>query len=458
MQQIELEESKLGRLFGTDGVRGIANQELTPEMAFQLGRAATLLFGRESERPVLLIGRDTRQSGPMLEAALAAGICAAGGDAVLAGVVPTPAIAYLTKHIGAQAGVVISASHNPFGDNGIKFFAASGYKLPDAVEEQLEDLYFSNLNEAARPIGGQVGTITYRHDLIEEYVQYALSTVPVRLNGLKVVMDCANGAAYEIAPRLLKEMGAEVIVLHNEPTGININDHCGSTHLERLQAAVIKEGAHIGLANDGDADRCLAVDEKGEVIDGDYLLVLCAILLKQEGKLHDDTLVVTVMSNIGLHEAMKKSGIAVKVTPVGDRYVLEQMREAGYSLGGEQSGHIIFGEFATTGDGLITALQVLSALKEANQPMSQLKQVMTKYPQLLVNVRVQTKDGWEENKDIAKAIADGEVKLGDTGRILVRPSGTEPLIRVMAEGPSMELLDEVVHAIADVVRAAQGQG
>lgn len=447
----------MGRLFGTDGVRGVANSELTPELAFRLGRAATYLFGQEHENPVVIIGRDTRISGQMLEAALAAGICSAGGQAVLVGVVPTPAVAYLTHSLKAQAGVVISASHNPFPDNGIKFFAQSGYKLPDATEDRLEELVLSDKDSLPRPTAASVGSIVYRHDLIQQYIDYAVKTMDESLKGLKIIVDCANGAAYEAAPSVYRRLGASVISLHDLPNGVNINDHCGSTHLESLQEAVLREKADIGIAHDGDADRCLFVDEKGQVVDGDQMMTICALNLLRRGQLKDKTLVATVMSNLGLHQAIKKAGGRVEVTAVGDRYVLEAMLAKGFSLGGEQSGHIIFGDHSTTGDGILTALQVLAATVQAGRPLSELAGLMVRLPQLLVNVKVKTKDGWQENSVIAAAIRAGEQELGEEGRILVRPSGTEPLIRVMAEGPQQEQLDQIVNRIASVIRQEQSR-
>lgn len=446
----------MARLFGTDGVRGLANAELTPELAFKMGRAATHYFGKEHKRPVFYIGRDTRISGHMLEAALAAGICSAGGEAVLLGVVPTPAVAYLTKKHEAQAGVVISASHNPYPDNGIKFFAGTGYKLPDAVENELEKLIAADVDTMPRPTADGVGFITYKHDLLQEYVDYAVGTVQGSLKGLKIVVDCANGAAYEAAPTAFRALGAEVIVLNDKPDGININAGCGSTHLEQLQAAVVQNKADIGLAHDGDADRCLAVDETGEAIDGDQIMLICALEMLKNNTLAEKTLVATVMSNLGLHQAMKNAGGNVLVTPVGDRYVLEAMLKDNLVLGGEQSGHIIFSQYSTTGDGLITALKLASALQQSGKKMSQLAKVMTRFPQLLVNIRVKSKQGWEDNARIAAVIKAGEMELGDNGRILVRPSGTEPLIRVMAEGPDLADLERIVNAIAEVVKQEQG--
>ncbi|WP_405733453.1 phosphoglucosamine mutase [Anaerovibrio slackiae] len=450
----------MSRLFGTDGVRGEANLELTPELAYRMGRAATLYFGEDDsdEAPVILIGRDTRISGPMFEAALVAGICSAGGHAVVTGVIPTPAIAYLTKKHGAKAGIVISASHNPFHDNGIKFFGGNGYKLPDAVEDELENIVrtIEQEDQMYRATGSQMGTVTYRHDFVKEYIEFVVSTASERLDGMKIVLDCANGAAFESMPAVLKQLGAEVTVLNDQPNGVNINDNCGSTHLKMLQKAVVAQGADFGIAHDGDADRCLCVDEKGHVIDGDHMLVMCAKEMIANGTLKDNTVVTTVMANIGFHKAVKDLGGRAEITKVGDRYVLENMLANGYNLGGEQSGHIIFSDFSTTGDGPVTALQTLCAIKRSGRKPSELNELMTSYPQLLVNVVVKSKEGWEENANIAAAIKAGEEELGAEGRILVRPSGTEPLIRVMAEGPDQAQLEVICQKIADVVVAEQG--
>ena len=448
------------RLFGTDGVRGEANTELTPELAYRLGRAATLYFGAHEEaRPRILIGRDTRISGEMFEAALTAGICSAGGVAILAGIVPTPAIAYLAHKHRTQAGIVISASHNPFGDNGIKFFGGDGYKLPDAVEDELEALVrrIEAGDDAARPTGRHVGTVERRHDLVNQYVDYVVGTCPQRLDGMKIVLDCANGAAYEAMPKVLRALGAELKVIHALPNGVNINDNCGSTHLDSLRRTVLETGADIGIAHDGDADRCLCLDETGALIDGDHILVACAGEMLRAGRLPHKTVVSTVMANIGFHKAIEALGGHVEVTQVGDRYVLEAMRRSGYTIGGEQSGHIIFADYGTTGDGLVTALQVLAALKRSGEKASELNALMTTYPQLLVNVRVKTKEGWSENTAIRAAIRAGEERLGADGRVLVRPSGTEPLIRVMAEGTDQKQLEEICGAIADVVLREQGE-
>ena len=449
----------MARLFGTDGVRGEANVTLLPEMAYRLGRAATIYFGKESEeQPLIIIGRDTRISGEMFESALTAGICSAGGRAMLAGIIPTPAIAYLARKHKAKAGIVISASHNPFHDNGIKFFGGDGYKLPDAVEDELEAIVhqLETDDNYPRPTAEHIGHIEYRTDLLNQYMEFVISTCKERFEGVKVVLDCANGAAYEAMPKILRHLGATVKVIHALPNGTNINDGCGSTHLESLQKAVLENGADFGIAHDGDADRCLCVDEKGQIIDGDHILVMCAMDMMKDGKLPYNTVVTTVMANIGFHQAIKKAGGRAEITKVGDRYVLENMLKNGYKIGGEQSGHIIFTDYSTTGDGLITALQVLSSLKRSGRKASDLTALMTTYPQLLVNVKVATKEGWETNEAIKKAIAEGDKELGENGRILVRPSGTEPLIRVMAEGPDQEQLDRICHAIADVVKKEQG--
>ena len=443
----------MARLFGTDGVRGVANAELTPELTFRLGWAAAYYFGTEHAKPEFLIGRDTRKSGPMLEAALCAGICSAGGNAVVLGVIPTPGVAWLTRKSGAAAGVVISASHNPFADNGIKFFSGAGYKLPDAVEDELASLVQGGMDQLQRPSGKAVGTITYRHDRVNEYQEFLCGIMTENLAGLRLVIDCANGAASEAAPAVLRKLGATLQVIHAEPDGININDNCGSTHMESLRQAVVATGADLGLAFDGDADRCLAVDETGAIIDGDQIMVILADELMRRGALNQSSLVTTVMSNIGLHQAIRRSGGKVVVTAVGDRYVLETMREQKLSLGGEQSGHIIFGEHSTTGDGLMTGLQLLAAVKRNGCGLNKLGGLMVRFPQVLVNVRVRSKAGWEQNENIAAAVRQAEETLGEDGRVLVRASGTEPLIRVMAEGPDQVELEALAETVAVVIRA-----
>lgn len=450
----------MSRMFGTDGVRGKANAELTPELAYRLGRAAAVFFakGKENSSCTIYIGRDTRLSGSMYEAALSAGICSAGGHVVLLGVLPTPAVAYLARTHKADAGIVISASHNPFYDNGIKFFGGDGYKLPDAVEDEIEALVhrIENGDDLYRPTDAAIGSITYQHSLIEEYITFVTKTTDIELEGMKIVLDCANGAAYEAMPKILRRLGADVVVIHDKPNGININDNCGSTHLESLKQAVLDNKADIGIAHDGDADRCLCIDENGEFIDGDHMIAACAIYMMGKGTLNNNTVVTTVMANIGFHKAIKENGGRTEITAVGDRYVLENMLKNNYNLGGEQSGHIIFTDFSTTGDGPVTALQVLSYLKRTRKKASAITKIMTSYPQLLVNVKVAKKDGWDTNAKIKSAIKEGTNQLGENGRILVRPSGTEPLIRVMAEGPDQQELENICNRIAQVVKAEQG--
>ena len=447
----------MSRLFGTDGVRGLVNEFLTPELAYHLGRAVASYFGQSVDRPTFLIGRDTRISGGMLENALASGICAVGGDVIILGEAPTPAIAYLVRQKNCTAGVVISASHNPYPDNGIKFFDGNGFKLPDAVEDEIEKLCTASADDGLpRPTKGDIGQIFYHQDWVEEYVNFVVSTSDT-LTGLKVVYDGAHGAASYVGPKILRQLGAEVVAINVTPTGTNINDNAGSTHLEGLQEAVLREGAQVGIANDGDADRCLMVDEKGQVLDGDQIMLLCGLHLKEQGKLKENMIVGTVMSNIGFHKAAKELGMQTCSTAVGDRYVLEKMLAEGYSIGGEQSGHVIFLDYNSTGDGLLTAVQTLSIMKEKGKSLSELAGLMTKYPQLLVNVRVLTKAGWETNVAIQDVIREAEEELGSNGRILVRPSGTEPLIRVMAEGPDQERLNDLCHRIGDIIRIEQGE-
>ncbi len=449
----------MARLFGTDGVRGEANVALCPELAYRLGWAAVLYFSKKvKDKPLILIGRDTRISGNLFEAALAAGICSAGGRAEIVGVCPTPAVAYLARTHKAAAGIVISASHNPFYDNGIKFFGGDGYKLADAAEDAIEKLVRRIEQGEALPRATRENIAPIKHckEYISEYVDFVQGAVDISLAGLKVVLDCANGAAYECMPRILQNLGADVYVINAAPDGLNINKDCGSTNLKALQETVLAKRADIGIAHDGDADRCLCVDEKGEIIDGDHMLVMCAKDMLDKGILKKHTVVTTVMANIGFHKALKEIGALAEITQVGDRYVLEKMRDNGYRLGGEQSGHIIFSDFSTTGDGLITALQVLAICKRTAKKASELSALMTSYPQLLFNVVVKTKEAWEKNEAIAAAIRQGEAELAGEGRILVRPSGTEPLIRVMAEGADRAQLEVICSRIAAVVKKEQG--
>ncbi len=440
----------MGKLFGTDGVRGIANRELTPELAFKIGRAGAYVLAEHGQSKRIVIGRDTRISGDMLEAALVAGICSVGMDVCKVGIMPTPAIAYLTRDLNAAAGVVISASHNPVEDNGIKFFGPSGYKLSDQLEEDIESMIFNETKYPA-PIGGDLGRVHIIKDSVERYVNFACSTINVSLSGLKIVVDCANGAAYQVAPRILSELGAEVIPIFNTPDGVNINVDCGSTHPEMLMKKVVEYQADLGLAHDGDADRVLAVDAQGNLVDGDQIMVICARQLKSKNLLPHDTVVVTVMSNMGLHAAMRQSGIKVLQTKVGDRYVMEKLLESGAVLGGEQSGHIIFLDHSTTGDGIITALKLLEVIKETNQPLEVLAAQMERYPQMLKNVRVKDKELVMTSNELASAIKGAEEYLQGEGRVLVRPSGTEPVIRVMAEAKDQQKLKAVVDKLVAVV-------
>jgi len=444
----------MARLFGTDGIRGQANAVLTPELAFKIGRAAAAYLGRN--RGVVLIGRDPRLSGAMLEGALASGIASVGMDVFLTGIVTTPGLAWLTKETGAAAGAMISASHNPMEDNGIKFFNSQGFKLEDAEELAIEELYFQDTDDLPRPTGENVGRIIRREELVQAYCDYLLSTVDVSLTGLKIVVDCANGSAAGIAPKVFAAAGAQVEAIHSVPDGININRGCGSTHPEALAAAVKAKGADAGLALDGDADRLIAVDARGEIVDGDKIMLICAKSLKEQGRLAKDTLVITVMSNLGLRLAAKDLGIKTVAAKVGDRYVLEEMLRGGYILGGEQSGHIIFRQFATTGDGLLSALQLLQIMVQEGKSLEELAEVMEYLPQVLINVPVASKEGWQENEFIAAKIAWAEAELQGQGRVLVRPSGTEPLIRVMLEGPRESQLQELAQAIADVIKAQLG--
>lgn len=443
------------KIFGTDGVRGQANSELTPELAYKLGRAAAYILGKGKkgkEKEKIVIGKDTRISGDMLESALISGICSAGVDVFKAGVMPTPGIAFLTRELQAIAGVVISASHNPAEDNGIKFFNSQGYKLPDEVEEEIEFAIANQLKDIPYPVAGEIGRVQYIDEGIEKYKDFLKKSISTNLAGLKIVVDCANGAAYQITPSLLEELGAEVISIFDKPDGLNINAQCGSTYLEALKKSVLENGAHLGLAHDGDADRVLAVDSQGGEIDGDQILIICGLHSLKEGKLPGNQVVTTVMSNLGLKQAFAKAGIKVEETRVGDRYVLEKMQEVGAVLGGEQSGHIIFLEHNSTGDGILTALKLLEVMKITGKTLRQLAGQMEKLPQKLLNVKVKDKKNWQSNPKINGIITKYQEQLGTSGRILVRASGTEPKIRVMAEGNDLEQLNTIVQEIASVVR------
>ncbi|MHB0976399.1 MAG: phosphoglucosamine mutase [Candidatus Aquicultorales bacterium] len=435
----------MARLFGTDGVRGIANTELTPELAFKLGFAGALALGKGG----FVIGRDTRISGTLLESALMAGLTSAGADVLSVGIMPTPAIAYLTKAMGATGGVVISASHNPAEYNGIKFFNGQGFKLSDELEDEIEAT-LPEVETAKRPTGGRIGRIEHRRDAEELYIEHVLSILGGSLSGLRVALDCANGAAYKVAPAILERAGAEVSALCSDPDGENINLECGSTHLERVRGRVLSDGFDLGLAHDGDADRVLAVDERGDEVDGDFIMAICGSHMKEKGSLPRDEVVVTVMTNLGFDLAMKQRGIGVVKTKVGDRYVLEEMMKRGAGLGGEQSGHIIFLEHATTGDGIITALKLCDVMRQTNSPLSELKGIMRRLPQVLINVKVPQGFSIDGKEPVARRISEVEENLGETGRVLVRPSGTEPLVRVMVEAPT----DQVARSAAEEIVAA----
>ena len=444
----------MGTLFGTDGVRGVANRDLTAELAFRLGRAGAYVLNRHGARPRIMIGKDTRISGDMLEAALAVGILSVGGDCIRAGVIPTPGLAYLVRTMDCCAGAMISASHNPVPDNGIKFFAGDGFKLPDAVEDEIEALVRDEQFPFPQPVGGELGRVAVDGDCAERYLDFLREQArDLDLTGLKLVIDCANGAASHIAPRLFAGLGAQMQSIYSEPNGININAGCGSTHTGPLQRVVPDLEADLGLAFDGDADRLIAVDEQGSVVDGDQTMVICGLARKRKGTLPGNRVVVSVMSNLGLREAFRNAGIEVPETRVGDRYILEEMRRSQAVLGGEQSGHIIFLDRATTGDGLLTALELLKVVRESGQPLSRLAGQMTRFPQVLVNVQVQNKQALHGHPVIAEAVRCAEQKLAGRGRILVRPSGTEPLVRVMGEGPQEDELMEVVSELSEVVKA-----
>ncbi|MDA2814951.1 phosphoglucosamine mutase [Nocardiopsis sp. RSe5-2] len=446
----------MARLFGTDGVRGVAGRDLTAGLALDLSAAAARVLGRGAgpdRRPTAVVGRDPRASGEFLEAAVVAGLAGAGVDVVRLGVLPTPAVAHLTGELGADFGVMLSASHNPAPDNGIKFFGRGGQKLPDAVEDEIE----AALEEPAEgAVGEGVGRVSDAGDGAERYIAHVLSAMPNRLDGLKVVVDCANGAASAVAPEALRRAGAEVVTIGDRPDGLNINAGCGSTHLEALRAAVVEHGADAGLAHDGDADRCLAVAGDGSVVDGDQIMAILALELQEAGRLAESTLVVTVMSNLGLKQAMAQAGIAVVETPVGDRYVLEAMREGSYSLGGEQSGHVVLLEHATTGDGLLTGMQLLGAVSRRGLALGELAKAMVRLPQVLVNVRGVDKNRAGTDEGVAAAVARAESDLGGEGRVLLRPSGTEPMVRVMVEAPSQDRAAEVAEALAETVRERLG--
>lgn len=443
----------MGRMFGTDGVRGVANSELTAELAYKLGRAGAYVLTEGAHKPKILVGMDTRISGDMLESALVAGILSVGAEAICVGIVPTPAIAYLTRQYKADAGVMISASHNPVEYNGIKFFNRNGYKLKDELEDRIQSVIENNMEGVPLPTGENLGRKIVEESALEDYIEFAKSTIDGDLKGMKIALDCANGASFQTAVETFRELGAEVVVINNDPDGVNINKNCGSTHPEELMDYVVRKGCHLGLAFDGDADRCLAVDEKGNLINGDFIMAICGKYLKEQRKLDNDVVVVTVMSNLGLDIALKEANISTVKTKVGDRYVLEEMLKEGYKLGGEQSGHIIFLDYNTTGDGLVTGLQISKIVKESGETLSKLASAMTELPQVLANATVPNnkKNVYNEDKEIIDEIKAIEEKLHGCGRVLIRPSGTEPLVRVMLEGKNQKELDELAHNLAKLI-------
>lgn len=446
----------MGRLFGTDGVRGIANESLTPELALQIGRAAAKVLLRESKstKPTILIGKDTRASGDMLEAALTAGFTSVGCNVLSVGVVPTPAVAYLVCKYGCEAGVMISASHNPCEYNGIKIFQKTGYKLDDSIEEEIEAIILDNAEEIPVMTGGAVGNRLYCKTAVKDYVEHVVSTTSVRFDGLSIALDCANGSASVCAKEIFTSLGAKCIMLSDTPDGVNINHNCGSTHPEELMRFVKDAGLDLGLAFDGDADRMLAVDENGELVDGDKVIAICAKRMKDEGKLAKNTAVVTVMSNMGFFKFCKDNDIDCAKTAVGDRYVLERMLKDGYNIGGEQSGHVIFLDYASTGDGELSGVQLLETVVKSGKKLSELAKIMRVYPQVLINVTVTPEGKQKYNNDeyIISAVQQAEMELSGEGRVLVRVSGTEPLIRVMLEGSDIDQITKLGNAIADVVR------
>ncbi|QTJ68872.1 phosphoglucosamine mutase [Rhodococcus sp. ZPP] len=441
----------MGRLFGTDGVRGLANTELTAELALQIASAAaTVLASPDSGRATAVVGRDPRASGEMLEAAVVAGLTSAGVDVLNVGVLPTPAVAYLTAELDAALGVMISASHNPMPDNGIKIFAAGGHKLDDEVEDRIESVAVGTTTKRA-PTGAGIGRVRVVSDAADRYLQHLATALSHRLDGLTVVVDCAHGAASAVAPTAYRAAGANVIAINAQPDGLNINDNCGSTHLESLQKAVVEHGADLGLAHDGDADRCLAVDAGGSLVDGDAIMTVLALGMRDTGELVDNTLVATVMSNLGLHIAMREAGIALITTAVGDRYVLEGLRAGGFTLGGEQSGHVVLPAFGTTGDGILTGLRLMGRMAQTGRPIAELASAMTTLPQVLVNVRVADKRAVAASPVVLDAVAAAERTLGDQGRVLLRPSGTEQLVRVMVEAADLDLAQRLADNLAGTV-------
>lgn len=443
----------MGELFGTDGVRGVANEELTGELAYKLGRSGGYYLTKDFEgdrKPVMLIGKDTRVSGDMLESALVAGMTSAGIDVIKLGIIPTPGVSYLTSMLDVDGAIMISASHNPIADNGIKFFTGGGYKLTDEMENEIEELIFDSYSSIPSPTSTDIGNAETVDDYVQKYIDYLVTTVDCDFSGLRIVLDCANGAAYKVAPKVLEKLGAELIIVNNQPDGDKINHNCGSTHPEIIQELVCKENADLGIAHDGDADRIIMVDEKGQIVNGDKIMAICALDMMTRNNLKGNTLVTTAYSNLGLREIIEKNGGKISITDNGDRYVLKEMIDNGYNLGGEQSGHIIFLDYNKTGDGVLTAIQTTAIVKRSGKKISQLADVMNEWPQRLANVRVKNKQ-WEDNRSIQNYIKEAEEELGTEGRIFVRASGTEPVIRVMLEGKNEDLLLKLEEKIVNII-------
>ncbi len=447
----------MGKYFGTDGVRGVANKELTPELAYKIGRCGGYVLTKNNVKPKILVGRDTRVSGHMLEGALVAGLLSIGAEVMRLGVISTPGVAYLTKALGAQAGVMISASHNPVEDNGIKFFGPDGFKLLDEQEDEIEQLMDAEVDKLPRPTGSDLSQVSDYFEGGQKYLQFLKNSIDEDFSGLLVALDCAHGATSSLAPYIFADLEADIVTMGTNPNGFNINDGVGSTHPEALAALVKEKGADIGLSFDGDGDRLIAIDENGDIVDGDQIMYICAKHLNEKGRLKQNTVVSTIMSNLGFYKAVESNGMKSAVTGVGDRYVMEEMRKNGFNLGGEQSGHIIFLDYITTGDGMLSAIQLVNIMKETGKTLSQLAGEMKKYPQLLINVRVTDKNEALNNERIKATIEEVEAEMNGNGRILVRPSGTEPLIRVMAEAPSAEECKLFVERIVNVVKEEVGE-
>ncbi len=444
----------MGKYFGTDGVRGIANIELTPELAYKIGRAGAYVLNKQNQHnPTIIVGMDTRISGDMLEASLISGMCSVGAKVISLGVIPTPAVAYLVKKYNADAGVMISASHNPFQDNGIKFFNSDGFKLNDSIEQEIEDYIDNNYDKIPYVEGKDLGYRQVKEEAIEDYVEFLKNTISTTFEGLNITIDCANGATYQVAPILFEQLKANTNVIFRDPNGLNINDNCGSTHMESLCKEVLNNKSNIGIAFDGDGDRCLVVDENGSIVDGDEIMAICGNYLKEQGKLKDNTIVATVMSNLGLFIMGEKNNINILKTKVGDRYVLEEMLLKGLNFGGEQSGHIIYLDYNTTGDGLLTAIKILEVMKKTGKTLSELRSIIKVLPQVLINAKVNNKNKYSylENEDIKNAIDNLEKMFEGNGRVLIRPSGTEPLVRVMIEGNDQNVLETEAKKLAKLI-------